>query len=119
MPPGWSVSSSTVKEPCSGFSFIASPHSRVMISWVASARRTVSSPGVVTASSRRWCAGRSVVIRGRQAVPLVDAGEDGFLEDVERAESGVPVKLEGRTGMNTFSPSFACLGIRAVSSSVW
>jgi hypothetical protein len=63
-----------------GFSFIASPHSRVMISWIASGRRTDSSPGVVTASSRRWCAGRSVVIRGRQAVPLVDAGEDGFLE---------------------------------------
>jgi len=31
-----------------------------MISWIASARRTDSSPGV-----------------GRQAVPLFDAGEDG------------------------------------------
>jgi hypothetical protein len=36
------------------------PRSRVMISWIASARRTDSSPGV-----------------GRQAVPLFDAGEDG------------------------------------------
>jgi len=53
------------------------PRSRVMISWIASARRTDSSPGVVTALSRRWCADRSVVIRGRQAVPLFDAGEDG------------------------------------------
>jgi hypothetical protein len=59
------------------------------------------------------------VICARQAVPLVDAGEDGFLEDVEHAESGVPVKLEGRTGTNTSSPSFACLGIRAAASSVW
>jgi hypothetical protein len=63
------------------------------------------------------------VIRGRQAVLLVDAGEDGFLEDAEHAESGVPdripVELEGRTGTNAFSPSFACLAIRAASTSVW
>ena len=38
-------------EPWSGFSFIARPHSRLMISWIASARRTDSSDGVVTASS--------------------------------------------------------------------
>lgn len=40
-----------MNEPCSGFSFTASPHSRLMISWIASARRTDSSDGVVTASS--------------------------------------------------------------------
>ena len=40
-----------MKEPWSGFSFIARPHSRLMISWMASARRTDSSVGVVTASS--------------------------------------------------------------------
>ena len=38
-------------EPWSGFSFIARPHSRLMISWIASARRTDSVDGVVTASS--------------------------------------------------------------------
>jgi len=36
-------------EPCSGFSLRARPHSRLMISWMASARRTESSVGVVTA----------------------------------------------------------------------
>ncbi|SLI04386.1 Uncharacterised protein [Mycobacteroides abscessus subsp. abscessus] len=40
-----------MKLPCKGFSFIASPHSRLMMSWIASARRTESSVGVVTASS--------------------------------------------------------------------
>jgi hypothetical protein len=43
-------------------------------------------------------------------VPLFDAGEDGFLEDVEHAESGDPVKLEGRTGTNTFFPGFRVAG---------
>ena len=38
-------------EPCSGFSFIARPHSWLMIIWMAIARRTDSSVGVVTASS--------------------------------------------------------------------
>ena len=41
-----------MNEPCSGFSFIARPHSLVMISWIASARRTDSGVGVVTASSK-------------------------------------------------------------------
>ena len=40
-----------MKDPCSGFSFIARPHSRLMISWMARARRTDSADGVVTASS--------------------------------------------------------------------
>ena len=40
-----------MKEPWSGFSFIASPHSLLMISWIASARRTDSDVGVVIASS--------------------------------------------------------------------
>ena len=40
-----------MNEPCSGFSFIDRPHSRLMISWIAIARRTDSSVGVVTASS--------------------------------------------------------------------
>jgi hypothetical protein len=39
------------KLPCSGFSHIDRPHSRLMISWMASARRTDSAVGVVTASS--------------------------------------------------------------------
>ncbi len=40
-----------MNEPCSGFSFAASPHSWSMIIWIASARRTDSAVGVVTASS--------------------------------------------------------------------
>ena len=40
-----------MKEPCSGLSFIARPHSRLITSWIAIARRTDSSVGVVTASS--------------------------------------------------------------------
>src|SRR5690242_19544146 len=36
----------------------------------------------------------TIVIRGQQAAPLVDAGEDGFLEDVEHAESGVPERIQ-------------------------
>jgi hypothetical protein len=59
------------------------------------------------------------VIRGRQAVPLFDAGEDGFLEGVEHTESGDPVKLEGRTGASTFFPGFRVAGHLAASSSVW
>jgi hypothetical protein len=46
-----SVSSSTTNEPCSGFSLPARPHSRSMIIWMASARRTDVLAGVVTASS--------------------------------------------------------------------
>ena len=46
-----SVSSSTMNEPCNGLSFIAMPHSRLMMSWIAIARRTDSSVGVVNASS--------------------------------------------------------------------
>jgi hypothetical protein len=34
-----------------GFSFFARPHSRLMMSWIAIARRTDSSVGVVMASS--------------------------------------------------------------------
>jgi hypothetical protein len=41
-----------MNEPCNGFSFIARPHSRLMINWIVSARRTESSEGVVTASSK-------------------------------------------------------------------
>ncbi len=37
--------------PWFGFSFLASPHSRLMINWIAIARRTLSSVGVVIASS--------------------------------------------------------------------
>ena len=37
--------------PWLGFSFFASPHSRLMINWIAIARRTLSSVGVVIASS--------------------------------------------------------------------
>ena len=40
-----------MKAPWFGFSFFASPHSRLMISWIAIARRTLSSVGVVIASS--------------------------------------------------------------------
>ncbi len=40
-----------MNEPCSGFSFMARPHSRLMIIWMARARRTDSDVGVVTASS--------------------------------------------------------------------
>jgi hypothetical protein len=90
-----------------------------MISWIASARRTDSSPGVVTALSRRWCAGKSVVIRGRQAVPLFDAGEDGFLEDVEHAESGVLENSRNGPARTPSPRAFAWLGIKAASSSVW
>jgi hypothetical protein len=46
-----SVSSSMMKAPWLGFSFLARPHSRLMISWMAMARRTDSSVGVVIASS--------------------------------------------------------------------
>jgi hypothetical protein len=45
------VSSSMMNAPWFGFSFFASPHSRLMISWIAIARRTLSSVGVVIASS--------------------------------------------------------------------
>ena len=38
-------------EPCQGFWFWLSPSSRAMISWIATARRTLSSVGVVIASS--------------------------------------------------------------------
>ena len=41
-----------MNDPWSGFSFIASPHSRLMMSWMARARRTDSADGVVTASSK-------------------------------------------------------------------
>ncbi len=41
-----------MNEPCSGFSFLARPHSRLMMSWMAIARRTESAEGVVTASSK-------------------------------------------------------------------
>jgi hypothetical protein len=37
-----SVSSSMMKAPWLGFSFFARPHSRLMISWIAIARRTLS-----------------------------------------------------------------------------
>jgi hypothetical protein len=37
--------------PWLGFSFFARPHSRLMMSWIAIARRTDSSVGVVIASS--------------------------------------------------------------------
>jgi hypothetical protein len=40
-----------MKEPCSGFSFLARPSSLLMMSWMAMARRTLSSVGVVMASS--------------------------------------------------------------------
>jgi hypothetical protein len=40
-----------MNEPCSGFSFFASPSSLLMMSWIAIARRTLSSVGVVIASS--------------------------------------------------------------------
>ncbi len=46
-----SVNSSMMKLPWLGFSLRASPHSRLMMSWIAMARRTDSSVGVVTASS--------------------------------------------------------------------
>ena len=46
-----SVSSSMMKLPWLGFSFFARPHSRLMMSWIAMARRTLSSVGVVIASS--------------------------------------------------------------------
>jgi hypothetical protein len=46
-----SVSSSMMKAPWFGFSFFARPHSRLMMSWIAMARRTESSVGVVMASS--------------------------------------------------------------------
>ena len=42
------------KAPWFGFSFLASPHSRLMISWIAIARRTLSSVGVVIASSKAF-----------------------------------------------------------------
>ena len=38
--------------PWFGFSFFARPHSRLMMSWIAIARRTESSVGVVIASSK-------------------------------------------------------------------
>ena len=40
-----------MKLPWLGFSFFARPHSRLMIIWIAIARRTLSSVGVVIASS--------------------------------------------------------------------
>jgi hypothetical protein len=40
-----------MKLPCQGFSLKFSPSSRLMISWMATARRTLSSVGVVMASS--------------------------------------------------------------------
>ena len=40
-----------MKLPWLGFSFLARPHSRLMMSWIAIARRTDSSVGVVIASS--------------------------------------------------------------------
>ena len=40
------------KLPWLGFSFLARPHSRLMTSWMARARRTDSSVGVVMASSK-------------------------------------------------------------------
>ena len=40
-----------MNEPCHGFSLMLSPSSRLMISWIATARRTLSSVGVVIASS--------------------------------------------------------------------
>jgi hypothetical protein len=40
-----------MNEPCSGFSFFARPSSLLMINWIAIARRTDSSVGVVIASS--------------------------------------------------------------------
>ncbi len=46
-----SVSSSTMNEPWSGFSFLANPSSLEMMSWIATALRTDSSVGVVMASS--------------------------------------------------------------------
>ncbi|MOA58575.1 hypothetical protein D3C78_1829940 [compost metagenome] len=46
-----SVSSSMTNAPCKGFSFLARPSSRLMMSWMAMARRTESSVGVVIASS--------------------------------------------------------------------
>ncbi len=39
------------KLPCHGFSHMFRPSSRAMISWMATARRTDSSVGVVIASS--------------------------------------------------------------------
>ena len=46
-----SVNSSMMKEPCKGFSFFARPNSLLMINWIAIALRTLSSVGVVMASS--------------------------------------------------------------------
>ena len=40
-----------MKLPWFGFSFLPRPHSRLMMSWIAIARRTLSSVGVVIASS--------------------------------------------------------------------
>ena len=48
--PGRSAPSITY-EPCHGFWFLLSPSSRLMMSWIATARRTLSSVGVVSASS--------------------------------------------------------------------
>ena len=46
-----SVSLSTMKLPCQGFSQKFRPSSLLMIIWIATARRTLSSVGVVIASS--------------------------------------------------------------------
>jgi hypothetical protein len=40
-----------MNEPCRGFSFFMMPCSRLTMSWIAIARRTDSSVGVVIASS--------------------------------------------------------------------
>ena len=58
-----------MKLPWSGFSLAASPHSWVMIIWMASARRTDSAVGVVTASS---------IGVGVQAVGIVVDGTQGL-----------------------------------------
>ena len=84
-----------MNEPCSGFSFIDRPHSRLMISWMASARRT---------DSARRGRDRLVVGVGVQAVAVVvdrDQGlqrradvVEGHLLRVQRAARGLHVVLQ-------------------------
>src|SRR5919108_356344 len=80
-----SVSSSMMNEPCSGFSFMARPHSRLMISWMA-----MAPPHRLL----RRCGDRLVVGIGVQRIAVVVDGD----ERLQRRADVVEVHLLGVEG---------------------
>ena len=84
-----------MKAPWLGFSFLARPHSRLMISWIAIARRTDSSVGVVIAFVVGVGVQRvAVVVDGDQRLQRGADVVEVHLLGVQRAAGGLDVVLQ-------------------------